>query len=224
MRCVYVCTRAISFAVGVLVGALLAFKSARGPARVVIAQKRSSTSARIAPLPDAGDLAASGALARALVRRASASREIIFMLSDKHHMRLALNLLLNLDELSLHHHLTIASTRAVCTAMWARAEPIGLSLGCGHSTYLHRGSSDAVDAGLDAYNIGDDHVYHLWWQRWFFLAEAVKLGYRVLSLDTDVSLRADPYPLLHGALAHHDLIAGLDNDQSIRTRKHSLQP
>ena len=45
------------------------------------------------------------------------------------------------------------------------------------------------------------------------LSEAVRLGYRVLSLDTDISLRANPYPLLHGVLRHHSLITGLDNDR-----------
>ena len=127
-----------------------------------------------------------------------------------------LNLLLNLDELQLYHHLVIAQSSEACAATWARAKPIGVSLGCGHSSFLRRGSSARVDAGLEAYGIEDGHVYHLWWQRWFFLSEAVGLGYSVLSLDTDVSLRADPYPLLHGALAHHQLITGLDNDQGVR--------
>ena len=157
-----------------------------------------------------------GALARALAVRATPSREIIFMLTDDHHVRLALNLLLNLDELKLHHHLIIASRPRVCATTWARAQQIGVSLGCGHSSFLHRGSSARIDAGLDAYAIEDTHVYHLWWQRWFFLSEAVGLGYKVLSLDTDVSLRADPYPLFHGPLAHHDLITGLDTDQAMR--------
>lgn len=167
-------------------------------------------------MPAAGDLAAPDALAQALKVRASASGEIIFMLTDEHHLRLAINLLLNLEELRLHHHLVIASSADVCDAIWARAQKIGLSLGCGHSSFLHRGQSARIDAGLHAYGIQDGHVYHLWWQRWFFLSEAVGLGYRVLSLDTDVSLRADPYPLLHGPLAHHDLITGLDNDQALR--------
>ena len=170
----------------------------------------------IRPLPSAGDLFATGALAAALSQRASATREIIFMLTDEHHERLALNLLLNLEELKLHHHLVIAKSAEVCAALWARAERLGLSLGCGWSSFLHRGTSSALDAGLDAYAIEDSHVYHLWWQRWFFLSEAVGLGYKVLSLDTDVSLRADPYPLLHGALSHRDLITGIDTDQALR--------
>ena len=215
----------LSFAVGLCLGALLAFLAPRRRLHPQPRRRRRATPAAtsseaaphfIRPLPDAGDLAVPGALARALAVRATQSREIIFMLTDDHHVRLALNLLLNLDELKLHHHLIIASRPEVCAATWARAQQIGLSLGCGHSSFLHRGSSARIDAGLDAYNIEDTHVYHLWWQRWFFLSEAVGLGYRVLSLDTDVSLRANPYPLFHGPLAHHDLITGLDTDQALR--------
>ena len=165
-------------------------------------------------LRDAGNLADAKMLARALHCRASLTGEIIFMLADERSSRSALNLLLNLDQLQLRHHLVIASSPAACTVLWRRARWIGnLSLGCGHSTFLQRGSNAAIDAGLAAYGIEDEHVYHLWWQRWFFLSEAVALGYRVLSLDTDLSVRADPYPLLHGPLAHHTLLTGLDTDQ-----------
>ena len=45
-------------------------------------------------VPDGGDLDSPGTLRRVLSQRASASGEIIFMLTDEHHLRLALNLLL----------------------------------------------------------------------------------------------------------------------------------
>ena len=211
-----------SFVAGLLVGGLLACLPLR-PRRSVtrartITDARTVTvrSRRPVAVPEAGDLASPGALASVLARRASAEGEIIFMLTDAHHVRLALNLLLNLDELGLRHHLVIASSPSVCAQLAARAHPIGVSLGCGHSSFLRRGEDARIDVGLDAYAIDDQHVYHLWWQRWYFLSEAVGLGYRVLSLDTDVSLRADPYPLLHGALAHHSLLTGLDTDQYLR--------
>ena len=168
------------------------------------------------PLPNAGDLAQPNALSRVLEKRATSDGEIIFMLTDEHHIRLALNLLLNLDGLGLHHHLVVASSAEVCKSLWRRARRVNVSLGCGYSSFLQRGTSPSLDAGLAAYGIEDAHVYHLWWQRWFFLSEAVGLGYRVLSLDTDTSLRADPYAMLHGALAHHSLITGLDNDGKVR--------
>lgn len=208
-----------SFVAGVLAGGALCsvFSPQRGvtqPRRHQGEESRKAPANRPAALRDGGDLAAPGALARVLQLRASADGEIIFMLTDQHHERLALNLLLNLGELGLHHHLTIASSSEVCDSLWRRSRGLGLSLGCGRSTFLRRGVSAAWDAGLDAYGLDDDHVYHLWWQRWFFLSEAVGLGYRVLSLDTDVSLRASPYPLIHGPLAHHELLTGLDTDKT----------
>ena len=105
-------------------------------------------------------MARTGALARALANRAI-DQEIIFMLTDQRHERLALNLLLNLAELGLHHHLTIASSSDVCTSLWRRSQGLDLSLACGHSTFLRRGQSASTDAGLAAYGIGDAHVYHL---------------------------------------------------------------
>ena len=178
------------------------------------------TRRRRPPLPDLGDLASAGILLRALASRSSAEGEIIFMLTDERHLRLSLNLLLNLEALGLSHHLVISTSSAACLSLWERARPLNLSLGCGWSSFLHRnattGATAAHDAGLVAYGIEDSHVYHLWWQRWYFLSEAVSLGYRVLSLDTDISLRANPYPLLHGPLRHHSLIVGLDNDAKLR--------
>ena len=130
-------------------------------------------------------------------------------------MRLVLNLLLNLEDLGLQHHLVVSPSSAACAALSLRAERVGVSVGCGQSSFLQRGTTSAqVDAGLDAYDISDSHVYHLWWQRWFLLSEAHALDYGALFLDTDVSLRADPYPFLRGALEHHSLFFGWDDDQS----------
>lgn len=164
-------------------------------------------------LPDAGDLASPGALARALSIRATDDHEIIFIIVAEHKVRLVLNLILNLDQLRLHHHLVVAPSSAACSELSARAQRLNLSVGCGQSSFLRRGVSSQIDAGLAAYDIGDSHVYHTWWQRWFLLSEAVGQGYRALSLEVDVSLRADPYPLLRGALGHHSLVTGLDDDQ-----------
>ena len=163
-------------------------------------------------LPDAGDLAAPGALAKALSIRATSDREIIVLIVAENKVRLTLNLLLNLEELGLYHHLVLAPSPAACIELSARAQRLGMSIGCGQSSFLRRGGSSQIDAGLAAYDIADSHIYHTWWQRWFLLSEAVGLGFSALALELDVSLRADPYPLLHGALGNHSLITGLDDD------------
>lgn len=71
-----------------------------------------------------------------------------------------------------------------------------------------------IDLGLQAYHIHDGHVYHIWWQRWHYMARAVELGYRALSLDSDLSLRVDPYDILHGALRSHELVVAIDSARS----------
>ena len=103
-----------------------------------------------------------GALARVLEERAAADGEVIFMLTDGHHVRLALNLLLNLEEHRLRHHLVIASSPDACESLWWRSRGLGLSVGCGYSSFLGRGRSAAMDAGLDAYALADDHIELRW--------------------------------------------------------------
>ena len=152
-----------SFGIGLAFGCLLTRIFNHGAQVVPHRQRRGRWKlGRGAPLPNAGDLANESTLTKALAVRSSVTGEIIFMLTDQHHMRLAINLLLNLNEHSLLHHLVLASSSVVCASLWARAEPINVSLGCGHSSFLQRGSGSRVNGGLDAYSIDDFHVYHLW--------------------------------------------------------------
>ena len=161
-----------------------------------------------------GDLEAAGAFEAALAAR-SARREVILALSDGNNLHWAHNLVLNLAALGLHNHLLIASSAAVCSDFAARSALCG----CGHSSYLRRGSSAAVTRGLERWGIAADSPYHLWWQRWRYLGRAVALGYGVLSVDTDVSFRHDPYALLHGALGHRQLVVSLESDRPARVNR-----
>ena len=160
-----------------------------------------------------GDLEQPGELERALVARSArlqahnGQREIVFTVCDHRHQRWAHNLLLNLLELGIQHTLVIGSSAGVCEMLGAR---LGAVLGCGHSSFLLQGRNRTIDRGLRAWRVAEDHVYHLWWQRWHYMARAVALGYNALNLDGDISFRADPYPLFHGPLAHRELILGLD--------------
>lgn len=160
-----------------------------------------------------GDLEQPGELERALVARSArlqarnGQREIIFTVCDHRHHRWAHNLLLNLLELGIQHTLVIGSSADVCKTLGSR---LGALVGCGHSSFLLQGRNRTIDRGLRAWRVPEEHVYHLWWQRWHYMARAVALGYNALNLDGDISLRADPYPLFHGPLAHRELILGLD--------------
>ena len=150
--------------------------------------------------------------ASALAKRATADREVILFVLDAKHGQWAHNLLLNLDELNIGGRaLAIGSSAEACAAILFRA-PSG-SVTCGNSTYMRRASGNRtlIDA-LDTWHIREWHVYHLWWQRWHYLSWAVRLGYNAMSLDMDISLRANPYTLFHGALRHRQLLVGLDSE------------
>ena len=160
-------------------------------------------------MPDFADLEQAGGFERALSTVAE-QREIIFAVSDKHMVRWVHNLHANLAGYGLERRLlTISESPEACALLLARVR-----VGCGHSSYLRSaGGSGPFDHGLKAWRIARGHVYHLWWQRWHYFSRAVALGYRPLSLDLDISLRANPYPLLHTALTHR-LILGLDHSRA----------
>jgi len=117
--------------------------------------------------------------------------------------------------LQLHHSLVIASAPRVCSSLHARLTAIGVNVGvhCAHSSYLRGTRNASIAAGLHRWQIHKGHVFFLWWQRWRYVALAISMRYTVLSLDTDVSLRSDPYPLLWRAYQHRQLVVGLESDK-----------
>ncbi|KAL3918905.1 MAG: hypothetical protein SGPRY_005827, partial [Prymnesium sp.] len=159
-----------------------------------------------------GDFEVNGAFAQALRQRSSGG-EIILTVTDWRHQRWAHNLLLNLRALSISHHLILSADPKACEALDAR---MPREVGCGHSSWL-RGASEShpkLARGLKAFGIQANHVYHLWWQRWHYLARAVGMGYSALSLDSDISLRVDPYAMLHGALRGFEMVVAIDSARS----------
>ena len=167
-----------------------------------------------------GDLEGDGVFAAALAHRATSPsagktrREILFFVLDARHSQWAHNLLLNLAELGrAGQALAIASSREACAKLLTRVAADTLT--CGTSSFLRKagsGANSTLTAALNRWRIRDWHVYHLWWQRWHYLAWAVKLGYNALSLDTDISLRSDPYAVFHSVLRHRHLLVGLDSE------------
>jgi hypothetical protein len=121
---------------------------------------------------DTLDLEAPGALASSLAARA-AGREVILLVFDSRHIRWAHNLLLNLRSLSLSSRaLAIGPDTEACDALLGRVP----SAGCARSSYLRSGHNATIDAALRRWSFGPGHVYHLWWQRWRYMARAVELG------------------------------------------------
>lgn len=97
----------------------------------------------------------------------------------------------------------IADSGPTCDVIRARL-PLMRAACCAHSSYMQR--EPGLAAGLKAYNVGPNHVYHLWWQRWHYAAAGVAAGYNMLMLDADISLRGDPYPLLRTLSHSHALV------------------
>lgn len=145
-------------------------------------------------------------------------QDVILMVTDFEHQHWAHNLLLNLHSLDLHHSLVIASAPRVCSSLHMRLFSTGLRTGghCAHSSYLREASNTSIAAGLHRWQIGEGHVFHLWWQRWRYVALAISMRFNVLSLDTDISLRTDPYPLLWHAYQHRQLVVGVESEKPAR--------
>jgi len=153
------------------------------------------------------DLEAAGAFEHVLEQCATSRRELIIAVTDIRHLRWARNILLNLDSFDHRHTLIIGGSRKACSVLASHGIARPLPCACAYSTHLRK------HPGLRAWRISQEHVYLLWWQRWHYASLAVSKLYRVLSLDTDISLRADPYPILWAPpLRRHALVVGLDSE------------
>tara|TARA_B110001452_G_scaffold117650_1_gene97577 strand:+ start:307 stop:2235 length:1929 start_codon:yes stop_codon:yes gene_type:complete len=166
------------------------------------------------PTGSLGDLEEQGVLAHAL-EHVSEGREVIFMVTDANNQQWAHSFLINLHGLNIHHSLVIASAAEVCSSLHLRMTSSKITSygGCAHSSYLRESGNATIAAGLQRWRIKDDHVFHLWWQRWRYVGFAVLRGYNTLSLDTDISLRADPYPLLRFAYPHRQLVVAIESEK-----------
>ena len=111
-------------------------------------RKKARPSSRRATMPMGGDISNSTTLDRVLKTRASDSGEIIAALTDATRLKFAVNLLLNMEELDLHHHLVLTSSQVTCDALWRRTHRLSqLSVGCAYSSFLRR--SDGHGGGDD---------------------------------------------------------------------------
>jgi hypothetical protein len=188
------------------------------PSRATLAHEPSAVSL--------GDLEDPHVLRHALSESAAStgrfSRNVILMVTDFEHQHWAHNLLLNLHSLELHHSLVIASAPRVCSSLHKRLFATGVRVGghCAHSSYLRETSNASIAAGLHRWQIDKGHVFHLWWQRWRYVALAISMRYNVLSLDTDISLRSDPYPLLWRAYQHRQLVVGIESEKPARKNRY----
>lgn len=143
------------------------------------------------------DLSQPGALEAAAKKR-SFRKEIIIFVNNKGGNHLAANMVANLRSVGIEHYLIVTNTPECCKTLMDG--PWGIT--CGWTSYLLN-HPRLVPYGVQAEEVATP--FRLWWVRFHFLERLVALGYNPMYIDTDVSFRVNPYPLLKGPLGKYSL-------------------
>jgi hypothetical protein len=109
-------------------------------------------------------------------------KEVIMTVADSSHLMELFNFLLDLKDLKLEHTVVLMDSPASCLA----AQEHMPDMGCVWTNFL-------ADEHPEPYWT---RILHLWLMRWLLFNSMVRRGYNVLILDTDNSVRMDPYPFL----------------------------
>lgn len=118
-------------------------------------------------------------------------RELVLLTSDVSQLPLTLNLIANLHELGMSHHLLLARDRNVCRKLKARGE-----VACVWSSYLLSRRPSAVTGKPPRATA----IEKLWLQRHHYMGRGIGAGLNMLLLDSDVVIARDPYPYLKGGV------------------------
>jgi hypothetical protein len=109
-------------------------------------------------------------------------RELILTTADGSHLEELFNLLLDFHDLGMEHTLIFMDSTESCT----RAAEFLPSLGCTWSDFLRQEHPGPYWT----------RIIHMWLMRWLLFNSIVRRGHNALILDTDNSVRADPYMFL----------------------------
>ena len=153
---------------------------------------------KCAPLANE-DVTRSDAALRAAAEKRSFRKEIIVMVANAGGAHLAANAVANLRGMGFEHYLLLGNRRETCEQL--RNGPWGIQ--CGHTSFLEN------HPRLATYQLEDEEhatPFRLWWARFHVLERLSAFGFNPMYIDTDVSFRANPYPLLKGAFAKYSLI------------------
>ncbi|KAL1523032.1 hypothetical protein AB1Y20_017994 [Prymnesium parvum] len=163
--------------------------------------------------PFYGDIHLDGELERA-VRLISRRGEIVLLHGDAGRLRMLVNLVANLNDLSIYHILLLGfsesqslllPSRTLRSEALSSTRRIRSSIGCAHSTYLRSGE---LGAARKRWRLNRKYV--AWIQKFHYLRRLVELNVAVLALDSDVITMVDPYPYLHGAFGKYRFITAFD--------------
>ena len=153
---------------------------------------------KCAPLANE-DVTRSDAALRAAAEKRSFRKEIIVMVANAGGAHLAANAEANLRGKGFEHYLLLGNRRETCEQL--RNGPWGIQ--CGHTSFLEN------HPRLATYQLEDEEhatPFRLWWARFHVLERLSAFGFNPMYIDTDVSFRANPYPLLKGAFSKYSLI------------------
>jgi hypothetical protein len=175
------------------------------------------------PLADGIDVGLSSPEAlRSIARhrhfRSTYGHDILLTATDATGAHLALNFLIALARLRIAHHVVLSYDGHACSTLAAAAVKLSsteqrrslLATPCVRDLWwerhLERQLAHAVERRLGT-----------WFARWSMVARLVRLGYNVLSADTDVALLDNPYPYLHSASLCGRFAAMFGTDYGIRS-------
>jgi hypothetical protein len=109
-------------------------------------------------------------------------KEVIMTTADGNHLEEFFNLVLDFKDLHMEHTLVFMDTQASCD----KAMALMPNLGCTWASFL------AKDHPQPYWT----KIVHMWLMRWVLFNSIVRRGYNALILDTDNSVRMDPYLFL----------------------------
>ena len=119
---------------------------------------------------------------------------------------LAANAIANLRSVGIEHYLLVTNTKEACEGMRrtrgsksASGEAASWRVECAWTSFL-LGHPRLATYGLTQGEERSD-PFRLWWARFHLLERLVAFGYNPMYVDTDVSFRVNPYPLLKGPFA-----------------------
>jgi hypothetical protein len=167
---------------------------------------------RVRALGDPPDVTKDDASIRAAAERRAFRGEIIVMVANSRGCHLAANAIANLRSVGIEHYLLVTNTKEACEGMRrARGPRLGKK---------NEGASWGVECGWTSFLLGHPRLetygltrgeeradpFRLWWARFHLLERLVAFGYNPMYVDTDVSFRVNPYPLLKGPFANFSLV------------------
>lgn len=138
--------------------------------------------------PYYGDLEQHGELAR-MIRTVSRSGEIVLLHGDSHRLRMLVNLIAELNALSIDHILLLGFNEATCVQMAVRRR-----IGCAHSSYLWdaRASGEAGELAAHREKWDLARKYVAWIQKFRYVRLLIEARVNVLALDSDVVISTSP--------------------------------